>query len=78
MVGRVSYRWGKGVPNHGSIQDFELVGRRERDGSRMIVACKSTLTHACVCVPTGGWGHALLTQKILADCNLGQTFQITF
>ena len=47
---------GERVPNHGFIQDFELVGRREQDGSRMIVACESMLTHACVCVPTWGGG----------------------
>ena len=44
------------MPNHGFIQDFELVGRREQDGSRMIVACESTLTHACMCVPIWGGG----------------------
>ena len=40
----------------GFIQDFEL-GGGEQDGSKMIVAHESTLTHA-VSVPTRGvWGH---------------------
>ena len=34
---------------------FEL-GGGEQNGSRMIVACESTLTHAYECVPTRGSG----------------------
>ena len=40
---------------------FELGGRgRKHSGSRMIVGCERTLTHAYACVPTrrGVWGHA--------------------
>ena len=40
-------------------------GWGKQDGSRMIVACESTLTHVSVCVPTRGvWGHAPPEGKI--------------
>ena len=49
----------------GFIQDFELGGGGggKQDGSKMIVARESTLTHT-ISVPTRGvWGHLPLPQK---------------
>ena len=55
--------------HQGFIQDFELGGGGggggEQDGSRMIVACKSTLIYTCKCVCLLGGSGACSPRKIL-------------
>ena len=51
----------------GFIQDFELEGEKQ-DGSRMIVACKSMLTHAYAYVSTrGSGGFEFRSSQIASD-----------
>ena len=60
--------WYSNISDQDFIQDFELGGGGGggQDGSRMVVACESTLTHTQACVPTRWvWGHAPPSQKIL-------------